>query len=417
LDQNLDGWAEVDEQGRIVLSPELAARYGLAPGARLRIEKKDHHLRLHRPATHLVKVDIEPTNLCNLNCSICIRNSWDEPPGRMDQRTFDRILAGVKGFSPQPSIFFGGWGEPLSHPKIVDWVAGASAAGSYVELITNGTLLTEKCAKELIEAGLDRLWVSIDGASSESYTDVRLGDELPLVLENLSRFRHLRRGGHHPKPEIGIAFVALKRNIADLPKIIQMGRRLGAKYFSVTNVMPYTAEMQAESLYKRTLRTITYMDSNWLPRLNLPKMDLDESTREAFLEALTSGCNVQFAGSSLSASNDVCTFIDKGTTSLAWDGSLSPCWPLMHHHTSYLHGKQHHQRRHVVGNINDHDLKTLWMEPDYLLYREKVQSFAFAPCTYCGGCDLSEANEEDCIGNSFPACGCCLWSQGIIQCP
>jgi len=47
-----------------------------------------------------------------------------------------------------------------------------------------------------------------------------------------------------------------------------------------------------------------------------------------------------------------------------------------------------------------------------------LQNFAFAPCTFCGGCDLSETNEEDCIGNDiFPVCGGCLWAQGIIQCP
>jgi hypothetical protein len=62
-------------------------------------------------------------------------------------------------------------------------------------------------------------------------------------------------------------------------------------------------------------------------------------------------------------------------------------------------------------------LLELWNDPDYVTYRQKVQSFAFAPCTFCGGCDLSEANEEDCLGNGFPACGGCLWSQGVIHCP
>ena len=59
----------------------------------------------------------------------------------------------------------------------------------------------------------------------------------------------------------------------------------------------------------------------------------------------------------------------------------------------------------------------LWLDPDYLHYRERVHSFAFAPCTACGGCELLETNEEDCLGNTFPSCGCCLWAQGLIQCP
>jgi hypothetical protein len=46
-----------------------------------------------------------------------------------------------------------------------------------------------------------------------------------------------------------------------------------------------------------------------------------------------------------------------------------------------------------------------------------VQRFDFSPCAYCGGCDLSKGNETDCIGNTFPTCGGCLWAQGIVQCP
>jgi cholesterol oxidase len=38
-------------------------------------------------------------------------------------------------------------------------------------------------------------------------------------------------------------------------------------------------------------------------------------------------------------------------------------------------------------------------------------------CTFCGGCDMSESNVEDCFGNEFPTCGGCLWSQGVVQCP
>ena len=410
-------WAEVDEQGRLVLPVEVSEIYGVKPGARVRIEKSANHLRLHRSVTHLTKIYVEPTDLCNLNCTICIRNCWDETLGRMSQSTFDRILAGLEELSTKPTIFFGGMGEPLFHPNTIDWVAAAKSSGFRVELITNGTTLTEKRSRQLIEAGLDMLWVSIDGASPDSYADVRLGAELSKVLANLDRFRQLRRGGHFPIPEIGIAFVAMQRNIADLPKVLKIGRQLGARHFSVSNVMPYTPEMQGEMLYTRTLSDIAYMASSWLPNLSLPKMDINETTREAFFQALNSGCVVNFAGNSLSGANDVCNFIEGGTMSISWDGSVSPCWPLMHNHISYLHGKEHRSRRHVIGNVNDRSLKALWMDTEYVAYREKVQSFRFAPCTFCGGCDLSESNEEDCLGNEFPACGSCLWSQGVIQCP
>ncbi len=417
MSSNQTEWAQVDEDGRLVLPDEIIGRYGLGPGARLRLEMGPNDFRLHRPVTHLAKVYIEPTNHCNLNCRTCIRHSWDEPLGRMTPETFESILVGISEFSPQPSIFFGGLGEPLFHPLTIEWISRAKEQGAFVEMITNGTLLTEQRSKELVESGLDVLWVSIDGATPESYADVRLGAELPNVLDNMYRFRKIRRGGHHPRPEIGVVFVAMKRNIDDLPEVITLGKRFGAKRFMVTNVLPYTEEMQSEMLYKHTLRDITYLPSPWLPSLRLSKMDLNETTRDAFFKALTSGCNVEYAGNNLGGSNDICTFIEEGSLTIGWDGGLSPCLPLLHDHVSYLHGKKRVSRRDIIGNVNEHSLAELWFDEGYVTYRERVQSFAFAPCTPCGGCELSQANEEDCYGNTFPSCGGCLWNQGVIQCP
>lgn len=415
LQSNL--WAEVDDQGRLILPKEISESYGVKPGSRVRIEPNANHIRLHRSTSNLQKVYIEPTDLCNLNCTICIRNGWDETLGRMSQETFEHILNGLKKLPSMPTVFFGGLGEPLFHPRTMEWIEQIKACGAPVELITNGTTLTEKNSRRLIKAGLDVLWVSLDGATAESYADVRLGAELPKVLANLNVFRQLRRGGHKPTPEIGIAFVAMRKNIGDLPELLKIGRQLGASRFSVSNVMPYTADMQDQMLYRRTLSDIAYMTSPWLPRLSLPKFDFDEHTKDAFYSALNSGYNVNFAGNSLSGANDVCNFVEGGTMSISWDGNVSPCWPLMHNHISYLHGKEHRSFKHVIGNVNEQELEALWLDPGYVAYREKVQSFGFAPCTFCGGCDLSEANVEDCLGNEFPACGSCLWSQGVIQCP
>jgi bifunctional DNA-binding transcriptional regulator/antitoxin component of YhaV-PrlF toxin-antitoxin module len=54
-------WAEVDEDGRLVIPPELAARFGLLPGAKVRMDEGANFVRMHRPHTQLTKVYIEPT--------------------------------------------------------------------------------------------------------------------------------------------------------------------------------------------------------------------------------------------------------------------------------------------------------------------------------------------------------------------
>ena len=411
-------WAEVDESGRLVLPPEVARQFGLLPGSKVRLDEGHNFVRMHRPVTQLTKVYIEPTVACNLDCITCFRNAWEQPIGRMSEETFERILAGLKRMSPIPDVYFGGIGEPLFHPKTVEWVRRVKELGVKVELITNGTILTEKIARQLIDAGLDILWISLDGATPEHYEDVRLGAELPTVLANIRRLAGLRKKGHFPVPEIGVAFVAMKRNIDDLPKIIKLGHTFGARYYSVSNVQPATEEMQAERLYTRTMRNIAYMPSPVLPKLSLPKMDFNEETQAALTEAFNSGCNVSYAGNNWGGANDVCNFVESGTLSISWTGDVSPCWPLMHTHMSYLHGKPRLSQKHVIGNVRVRWIEDLWLDPEYLAYRERLHNFAFAPCTFCGGCDLSEANEEDCLGNTLPpVCGGCLWAQGIIQCP
>ena len=69
-------WAQVDENGRLILPAEFSQAFGLEPGVRLRLDKENNTFRLHRPVTHLAKIYIEPTTLCNLDCRTCIRNVW-----------------------------------------------------------------------------------------------------------------------------------------------------------------------------------------------------------------------------------------------------------------------------------------------------------------------------------------------------
>jgi MoaA/NifB/PqqE/SkfB family radical SAM enzyme len=416
--------ANIDETGRLVLPPELIRQFGLNPGTRIRIGKNANGLRLRRPPTHLAKVYIEVTNRCNLECVTCIRRSWDEPLGEMSSATFGRILDCLRSFSPAPDVFFGGQGEPLAHPSIADMIGKIKALGSSVELITNGTLLSKSLSKELIDADLDRLWVSLDGAAPESYKDVRLGAALPEVLNNLAEFRHARWTKHFPlhldlllNPQLGIVFVAMKRNIADLPDVFSLANRLGALNFLVTNVLPYTPEMQDEILYARALSDAVYTSAPLLRCLNFPKMDINPATREAVYQAMRGDHSISIAGGSLGESNNRCPFVEKGALAIRWDGDVSPCIPLLHDHKAYIYRYERSMKRHVVGNVLERNIKDIWDAPEYLSFRNRLQDFNFSPCTLCGGCDFFESNQEDCIGSPVPTCGGCLWAQGIIQCP
>ncbi len=410
--------AYVDDEGRLVLPSDVMSRHGLKPGAGLFFDEKINGLSLHNPATHLSKVYVEVTNRCNLGCRICMRNVWDEPLGQMNSQTFSRIVEGLKLFSPPPAVFFGGLGEPLSHPDIVEMVARAKTLNCPVELITNGTMLTPTMSQRLIEAKLDVLWVSIDGATPESYADVRLGAALPEVLSNVSNFRDARTEAQLLTPEIGFAFVAMRRNIADLASVLRLGYKRDVTHFLITNVLPYTSELRDEALYTHAIMDIFYQPPLKLPHVKLPKIDVNEIMNERLCRSLRQNCQtVSIGGAILGEASDRCPFIESGSTAINWEGNLSPCLPLLHTHSYYLDERKRSSRRYVVGNILKKSLKELWDEPQYLVFRNRVQQFSFSHCLFCAGCDFALANEEDCYGNTHPTCGGCLWAQGVIQCP
>jgi len=406
----------LDEQGHLILPPELLAEYGITQGSKVRLEENPVGFRISRSSHNLARVYIEPTNMCNLTCATCMRNSWNEPPGRMEWSTFKKIITNIEMLSAKPSIFFGGFGEPLTHPDILEMAAAAKKVGSSVEMITNGILLTPEVIRRFIEIKMDRLWVSLDGATPQNYADVRLGDELPWVLNNLKTLRGLIKDSEFKLPKLGIAFVAMKRNINDLPKVLDLGKRFGADMFSVSNVLPYTKEMQDQALYAIPTYGNTTA-SRWAPELLLPRMNLNEMTQGPFIQAMNKSGPITIARQDIGMGADTCPFVEKGSLSIRWDGAVSPCQALMHENENYLDFRKRKTLTYSIGNINDNSMLEIWNNPEYIAFRERVIGFDFSFCTNCNSCYMAESNEEDCFGSPMPTCGGCLWGQGLIQCP
>jgi MoaA/NifB/PqqE/SkfB family radical SAM enzyme len=293
----------------------------------------------------------------------------------------------------------------------------ARRAGAAVELITNGILLSEDVARRLLQAGLDRLWVSLDGATPQSYADVRLGASLPLVIANLRRLKELRAEMNSAAPRLGIAFVAMKRNIADLPELVRLGKSLGADQFSISNVLPHTPELREELLYRRSASTGGQAPSEWSPLIAFPRLDLDALTGDSLIQVLSGSHRLAIARQDVYAGMNTCPFVEKASVSVRWDGAVSPCQSLLHAHRSYLGDRVRISAAFNVGRLQEHTLAEIWNDPAYIELRERLIQFDFSPCTTCNSCEMAEANQEDCFGNVTPACGGCLWAQGFIQCP
>lgn len=413
-------YARVNEHGEIVLPHQLATKLGISAGDEIRVDPNGLGLFVH-PSVHTLKrVYVEVTNRCNLNCSTCMRNVWDVPYGNMSPTAFERILLGFENSPQKPELFLGGYGEPLSHPHILEMIEQAKRQGHAVSLITNGILLSEQVSHSLIDLNLDMLWVSLDGASAECYADVRLGDSLPAVLKNLKSLRALKYqnfwisswSGH---PKLGLAFVAMQRNIHDLGEVIRLGTRLGAVEFSITNVLAHNDELFKENLYMRSLDMVPGQDVR--PTVHMPLMDVQPETLKALGDILKDLNQIDFTGSLLNQNVDRCPFVERGSLSVRWDGKVSPCLPLLYTHKHYLGDRERTSREYFVGDVHERDLWQIWNDQAYRSLRKRLQDFDFSPCTFCNSCEMAVENVEDCFGNVHPTCGGCLWAQGLIRCP
>lgn len=364
----------------------------------------------------LNKIYVEPTNRCNLNCLTCMRHSWDEPLGEMDWSVYQTLIDGLADFPGAKTIAFAGLGEPLLHKKFPEMVRLAHGRKIRTEMTSNAMLLTPSLAESLVEAGLDQFTVSIDGTSNGSHGAIRSGASLEEITANVRRLHRLSEKESETPLRIGIEFVAMKRNLSELPELWRIANRIEASFVLVTNVLPYTADLQNEILYR--LRPTSYEGQGWPnnPLWMLPQMDWNQDTQGPLSLILRQQPNMSFLDINLNQRNNYCPFVRTGSLAVAWHGGISPCPPLLHSYTCFIMNRKKFFRRCEFGHLPGHALRMVWSNPEYSAFRERVRKFEFSPCTDCGGCNSAETNEDDCFGNPFPVCGDCLWARGVLRC-
>jgi MoaA/NifB/PqqE/SkfB family radical SAM enzyme len=408
--------ARVGKDGRLVLPAGIVRRLGLVPGSEVPIAAEAGRVEILPNIHSLSRLYIEPTSRCNLACTTCIRNTWKEPLGDMDWEVFERLAGQIGRFEHLESVMFGGFGEPTGHVRIVDMVGAVKALGLRAEMVTNGTLLDEALLGALHEARLDTLWVSFDGFIEEVFEEIRRGANFRRVVENLQALKAMNAKSGHAV-EVGLAFVVMKKNVNNLAHLNEIVELTGARQVSVSNVLPYTPDMEKEMVCRLTLALDTFSDAPGKPAVSLPRLDFSPITRDALLSLFWGYANLDMMGNSISARTGNCRFIKDRTTFVRWDGKVAPCMGLLHSYTTTLHSSDRTIESYIVGDVAAGDLFDIWNSEEYRAFREKVNAFDFAPCHLCGGCTLLETNKEDCFGNGFPACGGCLWAHGVIQCP
>jgi|SRR6056297_16991 len=379
------------------------------------------------PSIHsLQRLYIEPTADCNLNCVTCIRKTWSEKMGFMKREEFDKLVKDMEKIETIDSVMFGGFGEPTHHPDIYYMIKKISDLGIRTEMTTNGTKLSEENIKKLMDAGLKDLWVSVDSVEIDKFNELREGADFLQVFDNLKTLKRLNKG-KNKKINLGIAFVVTKDNVEDLSKLKSFATRVWAEKISISNVIPYDEEMENKMLCKKALaKPLGYKSQDvirkgtkeiMIPEISFPKIDYNDYTKEGLHDIHASMMKIKTLGDDHKDYNDYCRFVNEGMVFVRWDGEVSPCMGLLHSYTTFLNGNTRLMKEHSFGNIKNKTLKEIWAQEDYYDFRQKVYDFDFSTCVICGGCEDVDSNEKDCLSNTFPACGGCLWAQGVIQCP
>lgn len=137
-------------------------------------------------------VRIETTNACNARCVICPHRHMNRPVAQMDDALFRRIIDECAGQRCR-EIHLHNFGEPLLDKKLEERVRYAKAKGiAKVKIFSNGSLLTAERARRLIEAGLDEIKISFDGATREEFEAIRQPLRFDRVVGNVEQLVKLR---------------------------------------------------------------------------------------------------------------------------------------------------------------------------------------------------------------------------------
>ncbi len=179
-------------------------------------------------------LDIEVTNLCNLRCVMC-PHGFDDPQmiafhqknlGFIDLQLVKRIIdeGMAKGLC---AIKFNWRGEPLLHPDLPAMIKYAKQKGILEVMInTNGQLLTPQKGEALINAGLDKIIFSCDGATKETYEKTRQGADFEHFIQNIKNFITIRNSKGLKKPLVRIQMVKMDSNLTELNDFIKMWQPL-----------------------------------------------------------------------------------------------------------------------------------------------------------------------------------------------
>jgi len=193
-------------------------------------------------------IDVVLTKACNLRCRFCISYGALGGERWMSFDLYRRIAAEL--FPTAVEVRFCSGGEPFLYPQFREALALAASYAVTTSVVSNGTLIDEGTVAWLVQdQTLHHLNVSLDGATATTLERIRVGASFAAIVGNLERLRSVQAAAGARYPRLGIRFVAMRSNVAELPGMVELVARLGAQVLTVAYLNATSEIDAAESLY------------------------------------------------------------------------------------------------------------------------------------------------------------------------
>ena len=420
------------------------------------------------------KLFVETTTRCNLNCFMCVKQNQgaDTCDGDLSPELFTAL---EPAFPHLEALILNGVGEPLLHPNLEQFIRSAKKEmpkDSWIGFQSNGLLMTNLRAVSLVDAGLDRICLSIDSVSPEKFREVRQGGELEGVEKAFSALKYAKNLCNRPEVQIGVEFVAMRTNRHELPDALRWAARKGASFAIVTHLLPYDEQHASEALFGDCTEEAIDLFRQWKEKGRGQGIDINRyyearhlrysrNPEEKAIVSLVEGLKEEASGRGILLDvkklirmdyarleevavlfaearrvaeetgldlrlPDVslrevrtCRFVEEGSAFVSWQGDISPCYFLWRRFTCFASGWTQPVQHKVFGNLGEGHILEIWNSPEYSEFRRNVLAYDYPTCSSCSlaPCDYVQADEfeQDCHIRSVP-CGSCLWCMGVFQC-
>lgn len=186
-----------------------------------------------------VSMSFEPTTSCNLRCPECPSGlrQFTRPTGMADLNFYKRFIDGSKNHLWYLTLYF--QGEPFLNPDFLKMVSYANKNNIYTATSTNAHYINDEKAEEIIKSGLNRLIISIDGTTQETYQSYRIGGKLEKVIEGTKKVIAQKKRLHSSTPHIIFQFLVVKPNEHQIDEVHQLAKELGVDEVKLKTAQVY----------------------------------------------------------------------------------------------------------------------------------------------------------------------------------